>query len=345
MKLSARSGRSMEAGWDEHEFEAHVRRIHGAHGENLAPCVLDITPRNMLNFAGFSSPAMAITEMNQLLPAELGPRVLEWLEQRHKMEAAFCVRRELVNLKKVCLHVVQDGARIEKDLRLAATLFFADLLKTDLPTQPDRDKYMGITSTLSLCRGGLAAMSDARIFTKQICSTARHPEAAALPEHNMLPTGLALHKLLVKVCGFMDVPTPAIANRELEPDEGSARVAAGLMADDVLPGHLAEFVRKVCIARGVCKAIRVRAQLKTLHDAMSDTLAELEVCGERLAELVVEPSHVRRGMHHRMYTVSYTHLRAHETPEHLVCRLLLEKKKKHRSDTIADNLVLHNKNN
>eukprot|EP00658_Telonema_sp_P-2_P055036 TRINITY_DN43769_c0_g1_i1.p1 TRINITY_DN43769_c0_g1~~TRINITY_DN43769_c0_g1_i1.p1 ORF type:complete len:128 (+),score=31.25 TRINITY_DN43769_c0_g1_i1:108-491(+) len=28
--------------------------------------------------------------------------------------------------------------------------------------------------------------------------------------------------------------------------------------------------------------------------------------------------------------VSYTHLRAHETPEHLVCRLLLEKKKKKR---------------
>eukprot|EP00658_Telonema_sp_P-2_P010511 TRINITY_DN13962_c0_g1_i2.p1 TRINITY_DN13962_c0_g1~~TRINITY_DN13962_c0_g1_i2.p1 ORF type:complete len:145 (+),score=20.40 TRINITY_DN13962_c0_g1_i2:186-620(+) len=28
-------------------------------------------------------------------------------------------------------------------------------------------------------------------------------------------------------------------------------------------------------------------------------------------------------------SVSYTHLRAHETPEHLVCRLLLEKKKKH----------------
>src|SRR5678815_5336591 len=26
------------------------------------------------------------------------------------------------------------------------------------------------------------------------------------------------------------------------------------------------------------------------------------------------------------FAVSYTHLRAHETPEHLVCRLLLEKK-------------------
>mgnify|MGYP007068772711 CR=1 FL=1 len=33
--------------------------------------------------------------------------------------------------------------------------------------------------------------------------------------------------------------------------------------------------------------------------------------------------------------VSYTHLRAHETPEHLVCRLLLEKKKnnKHKNKT------------
>src|SRR5678816_4713462 len=30
---------------------------------------------------------------------------------------------------------------------------------------------------------------------------------------------------------------------------------------------------------------------------------------------------------HRSPSVSYTHLRAHETPEHLVCRLLLEKKK------------------
>ena len=34
------------------------------------------------------------------------------------------------------------------------------------------------------------------------------------------------------------------------------------------------------------------------------------------------------GRKTRTGPVSYTHLRAHETPEHLVCRLLLEKKKK-----------------
>ena len=33
------------------------------------------------------------------------------------------------------------------------------------------------------------------------------------------------------------------------------------------------------------------------------------------------------GLSHWFMSVSYTHLRAHETPEHLVCRLLLEKKK------------------
>eukprot|EP00658_Telonema_sp_P-2_P060609 TRINITY_DN49482_c0_g1_i6.p1 TRINITY_DN49482_c0_g1~~TRINITY_DN49482_c0_g1_i6.p1 ORF type:complete len:172 (+),score=35.84 TRINITY_DN49482_c0_g1_i6:50-565(+) len=33
----------------------------------------------------------------------------------------------------------------------------------------------------------------------------------------------------------------------------------------------------------------------------------------------------------KIMAVSYTHLRAHETPEHLVCRLLLEKKKKENS--------------
>src|SRR5674536_385643 len=35
--------------------------------------------------------------------------------------------------------------------------------------------------------------------------------------------------------------------------------------------------------------------------------------------------------------VSYTHLRAHETPEHLVCRLLLEKKKKKTSQQLNKN--------
>ena len=43
--------------------------------------------------------------------------------------------------------------------------------------------------------------------------------------------------------------------------------------------------------------------------------------------------------------VSYTHLRAHETSQDLVCRLLLEKKSKTKIDKRKDNKVDANKNN
>eukprot|EP00658_Telonema_sp_P-2_P059596 TRINITY_DN4866_c0_g1_i2.p1 TRINITY_DN4866_c0_g1~~TRINITY_DN4866_c0_g1_i2.p1 ORF type:complete len:111 (-),score=25.25 TRINITY_DN4866_c0_g1_i2:109-441(-) len=50
-----------------------------------------------------------------------------------------------------------------------------------------------------------------------------------------------------------------------------------------------------------------------------------------LADLV-EHGHCLTFLH--VPPVSYTHLRAHETPEHLVCRLLLEKKKKQRTNNL-----------
>ena len=45
--------------------------------------------------------------------------------------------------------------------------------------------------------------------------------------------------------------------------------------------------------------------------------------GERLAR----HRQIVAGAAHVLQAVSYTHLRAHETPEHLVCRLLLGNKK------------------
>eukprot|EP00658_Telonema_sp_P-2_P022102 TRINITY_DN18824_c0_g1_i1.p1 TRINITY_DN18824_c0_g1~~TRINITY_DN18824_c0_g1_i1.p1 ORF type:complete len:196 (-),score=36.87 TRINITY_DN18824_c0_g1_i1:86-673(-) len=48
----------------------------------------------------------------------------------------------------------------------------------------------------------------------------------------------------------------------------------------------------------------------------------------RLLSVLHKKRLVRTTTLHIYEPVSYTHLRAHETPEHLVCRLLLEKKKK-----------------
>ena len=46
---------------------------------------------------------------------------------------------------------------------------------------------------------------------------------------------------------------------------------------------------------------------------------------DRGMEVVIMTVNIK---HHYDGTVSYTHLRAHETDSYLVCRLLLEKKKK-----------------
>src|SRR5678815_5927959 len=50
--------------------------------------------------------------------------------------------------------------------------------------------------------------------------------------------------------------------------------------------------------------------------------------GTRRLDIVVNCGRIDRVKYIGSRPVSYTHLRAHETPEHLVCRLLLEKKKK-----------------
>eukprot|EP00658_Telonema_sp_P-2_P042488 TRINITY_DN30509_c0_g1_i1.p1 TRINITY_DN30509_c0_g1~~TRINITY_DN30509_c0_g1_i1.p1 ORF type:complete len:541 (-),score=110.76 TRINITY_DN30509_c0_g1_i1:8-1630(-) len=69
--------------------------------------------------------------------------------------------------------------------------------------------------------------------------------------------------------------------------------------------------------------------IREAHEGMKQTLGdkhpETVTCVNQFATLVHQ---------HCTQAVSYTHLRAHETPEHLVCRLLLEKKKNTHSWTL-----------
>eukprot|EP00658_Telonema_sp_P-2_P037704 TRINITY_DN27111_c0_g1_i2.p1 TRINITY_DN27111_c0_g1~~TRINITY_DN27111_c0_g1_i2.p1 ORF type:complete len:186 (-),score=35.28 TRINITY_DN27111_c0_g1_i2:19-576(-) len=59
-----------------------------------------------------------------------------------------------------------------------------------------------------------------------------------------------------------------------------------------------------------------------------------DILGEILTLILAANETVNGGC---SKAVSYTHLRAHETPEHLVCRLLLEKKKK-KIETLESNM-------
>ena len=68
---------------------------------------------------------------------------------------------------------------------------------------------------------------------------------------------------------------------------------------------------------GAAAAASDSATIKTSSPADGSVLAELSDASADDARRAVAAA----------APVSYTHLRAHETPEHLVCRLLLEKKK------------------
>src|SRR5660397_259944 len=93
--------------------------------------------------------------------------------------------------------------------------------------------------------------------------------------------------------------------------------------------------------------VRPEFRVKIDREACSECGRCVHQCGWEVYELNAEgrpvPDHAKCAACHRcvtycptdaitIETVSYTHLRAHETKANLVCRLLLEKKKKNRTN-------------
>src|SRR5680860_1659763 len=87
--------------------------------------------------------------------------------------------------------------------------------------------------------------------------------------------------------------------------------------------------------------LKKRRQLLCGHARQTQTLER----PARLPEIFIKDG-THQGQYavgywcrHPIEPVSYTHLRAHETDSYLVCRLLLEKKKKTKKNTIK---IIHN---
>eukprot|EP00658_Telonema_sp_P-2_P061145 TRINITY_DN49902_c0_g1_i1.p2 TRINITY_DN49902_c0_g1~~TRINITY_DN49902_c0_g1_i1.p2 ORF type:complete len:117 (-),score=23.70 TRINITY_DN49902_c0_g1_i1:59-409(-) len=78
-------------------------------------------------------------------------------------------------------------------------------------------------------------------------------------------------------------------------------------------------VRHAHKMRSMALVVFTGAAVATLTSSVMDTMAWGMCVGCFVTPLAFDMA---------LNPVSYTHLRAHETPEHLVCRLLLEKKKK-----------------
>ena len=87
--------------------------------------------------------------------------------------------------------------------------------------------------------------------------------------------------------------------------------------------NLTEFASEVVpkIEETLATELKQSTTEKTLRDAMTYAVM---AGGKRLRPLLT----LAVAQSYGMGAVSYTHLRAHETGSYLVCRLLLEKKKK-----------------
>eukprot|EP00658_Telonema_sp_P-2_P067403 TRINITY_DN56310_c0_g2_i2.p1 TRINITY_DN56310_c0_g2~~TRINITY_DN56310_c0_g2_i2.p1 ORF type:complete len:233 (+),score=55.38 TRINITY_DN56310_c0_g2_i2:124-822(+) len=84
------------------------------------------------------------------------------------------------------------------------------------------------------------------------------------------------------------------------------------------------------LAHALVNALRYPLGTDSFTDATDRFQHESSTSSSSSSNGNTNNNHMNRAslLVHGGVAVSYTHLRAHETPEHLVCRLLLEKKKK-----------------
>src|SRR5678815_3694567 len=138
-----------------------------------------------------------------------------------------------------------------------------------------------------------------------------------------------------RICGQTISQTATVA---------PTRVPGVPSPDSYVPRHLAE---KILASRQSLEG--ERKQVTVLFADIRDSMKLIENRDPEEAQKIIDPVlHLMMDAVHRyegtvnqvlgdgiMAPVSYTHLRAHETPEHLVCRLLLEKKKKATNNDIS----------
>eukprot|EP00658_Telonema_sp_P-2_P041559 TRINITY_DN29745_c0_g1_i2.p1 TRINITY_DN29745_c0_g1~~TRINITY_DN29745_c0_g1_i2.p1 ORF type:complete len:207 (-),score=37.20 TRINITY_DN29745_c0_g1_i2:20-640(-) len=161
------------------------------------------------------------------------------------------------------------------------------------------------------------------------------------PDHQGKGVGTLLHRGRLQCLHSLapDTPGVVLSARGSSLEEALSILAPRLNADDDDPSDLTPQFSKTEIFE-----FTFRTSLGVVHLAhgkdeqgwkfvgvdesdggpvwcTNDTLANIVKASKAAA-------YKKKGFPPPLVPVSYTHLRAHETPEHLVCRLLLEKKKK-----------------
>ena len=213
----------------------------------------------------------------------------------HGVDAAFVLRDNLVNYKKVLLGIFRDAGVIHRDLRRLATFFREPPTSCEDAAFLRSSRHRELCDALSTTAGALAGVHDARRFCKAICCVPRHPDA---PRSMFRPFGQPLAHY--RCAGLLSEPLPgsmkgwrllreacdAFRHQSVSEclETGLASGAQDLAAvppaqgrfDEVLsalnelglPADANHFVRCVVIARGGAKALQIRAETLRLVETL-----------------------------------------------------------------------------
>ena len=243
------------------------------------PSVLDCGPKDILSYCA-GALSLLQRDLDVVSPNVAAFLLPAWRE--FGLLSAFRVRQELVNYKKVALHLMHAVQDIQLDLRRLSFFFFVTFADSDR-TDERVSRYFDISACLMECRGAALAIEDCRAMTKAICCLPRHPNEEVRRSRrrvNDLPTTLFSYSAIV-------VPALEFLVSVERPGEWTSMIWAagtswpsavdlwGVLRDAFAaqPWH-AEAVDYVCqvhIARGASKALTIWAETARLFAALSHT--------------------------------------------------------------------------
>lgn len=295
--------------------EDEIKQRLGAEADELL-AVLDGTP----SLQSFLSGRWELTasDIEKVLGSEALQRVEEVVKPR--MDHVFGLRRNLVNLKKVYLHLYTPGKELEKRINQYTCLFYVDgknwyehLIQEEAldtwrrPTQNSGAAlYREVSEALQECKGTLASVLDARTFIKRICCVPRHPfkptcfdlqhmpatfwSAQVILDMSKESEGLVDEQLAQERLAFLQT-VRTTAKPEESPSDRQARVLLDDLVDDILGAldakdnaSLRKFIKCSCVARGVSKALRIDLEEERVQQGLQELIDEFSATQKRLKE-------------------------------------------------------------
>eukprot|EP00633_Aureoumbra_lagunensis_P005720 CAMPEP_0197319100 /NCGR_PEP_ID=MMETSP0891-20130614/53441_1 /TAXON_ID=44058 ORGANISM="Aureoumbra lagunensis, Strain CCMP1510" /NCGR_SAMPLE_ID=MMETSP0891 /ASSEMBLY_ACC=CAM_ASM_000534 /LENGTH=563 /DNA_ID=CAMNT_0042809865 /DNA_START=193 /DNA_END=1880 /DNA_ORIENTATION=- len=181
---------------------------------------------------------------------------IDWSE----LSAAYGCRRNIIALKKVARHALEQLETIADDLSLACQYYFHDIIIHDTDNFIHGEKYTKFSIAYATIKGAMLMLQDLRALTKAIACISRLPRNDCLPRELAQLHFKSAHSLLDPNDHFFCI---------LVQDQ-QERMKNSIVEDRIL-GQVSEEMRPQLraslVARGGIKALKIHEETKRLARA------------------------------------------------------------------------------